>query len=232
MLKSSILFYHVFAINNWEGVTEHLLQHVPQDHIAVNINVTKRYLLNGLKAYWYFRKIKKVKYIYFTYNKRSYPEAHSFEKMRTRVPLSRYDILTYMHSKGVTRPENKPVEAWREFMRYFIMDRFDDAIDAFKKGYILYGSKLRRYNESEFGPRAHTYQYCDFWYGGNFVTVNLEKVRDKFVQTPLMKNYFGVEAFWEKLCDIEKAYNAHKGLSQLNLYKELITPDMYRGGKI
>ena len=34
-------------------------------------------------------------------------------------------------------------------------------------------------------------------------------VRDKFINTPIERDYFGIEGFFGKLCEYNQAYNAH-----------------------
>ena len=47
------------------------------------------------------------------------------------APLIRpHDKFLYLHSKGVTRPANERVRAWRELMEYHLMTRMEECIAA------------------------------------------------------------------------------------------------------
>jgi len=99
-----------------------------------------------------------------------------------------YELLMYMHGKGVTKPLNKNIPDWVELMRYFLIDRMDLCLDAFSKGYKLYGVNFGHYKEGEekYGPS----QFSSFRFSGNFVAVNLKLLNIEFFQTPLDENYF------------------------------------------
>ncbi len=205
--KQALLYYHVFAINNWKEISNKLLADLPHDSVVVHISFTKRYVLELLKAYRYFSRQDKVVKIFISYNNK-YPEVAGFNKFRRNVDLSKYEVLSYMHSKGVTKPDNRCVADWREYMRYFLVERHEECLNLFRnKEYCLYGVNLCKIAEGDirFGPKLHS----DFWYRGNFVTVNLNLLLDKVLHTKIDEDYYGMEGFWGKLCEYEKAYSAH-----------------------
>ena len=62
----------------------------------------------------------------------------------------------------------------------------------------------------------------DFHYSGNFVTINLRELREKFLNAKYMANYFGVKLFWSTLYEIKKAYCVHQSdvLHYVDVYPE------------
>lgn len=205
----SILFYNLYPKNHWKELTLFLLSNVPHDTIVVNVTLDtfdKIFRKNSIKRF--LQKIPKVIEVYFTDNS-PYGEVPGFDKMRKNTNLSEYSILTYMHSKGVTKPKNENIKDWTKLMHYFLIDKFNLCKEVFSRKYILYGVNLSNdknwFAEREFGPN----KFSKFHYSGTFVSVNLDLVRDKFINTPVEFDYFGIEGFFGKLCTYEQAYNAH-----------------------
>lgn len=214
----NILLYHLYIVNNWKEISGELLLEVPHDDIYVNLSFDWRYLHTVFIAYFFFKKIKKVRRVFVTPNDARYGELLGFNKFRSRIDFTSYQILTYMHGKGVTRPGNTRIDDWRRLMRYFIIDRFPLCVKVFEEGYCLYGVNLSRFNGAD-TDRKHSYKYSDFWFRGNFVSVNLDLVRQKFVSQPIViEDYYSIEGFWGTLCSFDLAFCAHE--SNVSHYKE------------
>lgn len=219
----NILLYNLYPKSYWKELTLKLLRNIPHDDIAVNVSLDKwDRLLNKGRIEKALYDIPKVRNVYYTENIPSLGEVSGFDNMRKNIDFSGYDIVTYMHSKGVTKPKNAYIKDWVELMRYFQVEKFDLCRKVFNEGYILYGVKLAKY---EGGERKLTYKYCDFWYGGTFVSCNLTLAREKFLNTPCPQDYYGVEAFWGNLCPIDKAYCAHQTPS---LYDQAYPEELYK----
>lgn len=219
----SILLYNLYPKSYWKELTLQLLSNVPHDTIVINVALdTTDAWFRKKKIERFLRTIPKVDRIYFTRNDRRLGEVPGFDNMRRNTDFSGYDIVTYMHSKGVTKPANSNIRDWVELMRYFQVEKAALCRQKFEEGYILYGVKLARYTG---GERIKTYRFCDFWYGGTFVSCNLRLAREKFLQTPCVQDYYGVEAFWGNLCTIDKAYSAHETPS---LYNQPYPPELYK----
>lgn len=211
--QKAILLYNLYPKSYWKELTGILLEHVPHDEIIVNVAIDmwgSLFQKNTIKKF--LLKMPKVKRVLFTKNNPALGEVVGFDNMRHQVDFSGFSIVTYMHSKGVTKPNNRNIRDWVELMRYFQIDRFDLCKEKFAEGFILYGVKLAQYKG---GPRIKGYKYCDFWYGGTFVSCNLDLAREKFLSTACPQDYYGVEGFWGNLCGIEKAYSAHETHSSL-----------------
>jgi hypothetical protein len=220
---SSILLYNLFPKSYWKELTTQLLSNVPHDSIIVNVTLDKwDWLFRKKTIEKFLRKNSKVSHVYFTRNNSLLGEVVGFENMRKKIDFSSVGIVTYMHSKGVTKPKNKNIRDWVELMRYFQIEKFDLCKEKFAEGYILYGVKLARYQG---GERIKTYKHCDFWYGGTFVSCNLQLVRNKFLTTPCPQDYYGVEGFWGNLCTIESAFSAHEAPS---LYDQPYPEENYK----
>lgn len=221
----SVLLYNLYPKSYWKELTDNILSSAPHDDIYVNVSLDFTDLLfNKRDIVKHLNKNTKIRKIFFTRNNRKLGEIPGFEKMRKSIDLNKYNVLTYAHSKGVTKPDNSNIRDWVEFMRYFIFDRFDLCLDAFNRGYILYGVNLLEANQQN--KNEDTFALSKFHYSGTFVSVNLNIVREKFSKTPCINTYLGVEAFWASLCDIEKAFSAHN--SGKNHYNEPFPARLYK----
>lgn len=223
----SLLLYNLYPVNNWKELTIHLLKNVPHTHIAVHIS--SNWIDNLLYKKSFLRfvySVPKVKYVFLSQNDKQIAEVIGFEKLRRSIDFHQYDLVTYMHSKGVTKPGNTFVKDWVELMRYFQIDRHDLCLKAFQEGYGLYGVNLGKY---EGGERLYVNRLSDFHYSGNFVSVNLELLRETFLNIPCDKDYYGVEGFWGKLCPYELAFNAHTSSPAItNHYRERYPETLYK----
>ncbi|MEO2064649.1 MAG: hypothetical protein ABGW97_16845 [Christiangramia sp.] len=213
----SILLYNLYPIGNWKDITEIVLKEVPfHDDIYVNVSIDRG--IEGVfkKFYiiFYLKQYSKIRKIFFSVNNPGLGEVTGFEKFRKDIDFNNYSVVTYTHSKGVTKPGNKNIIDWVKMMTYFVIHRHDKCLKCFEEEFALYGAQLNKYEYDR--PRKFTYKYCDFWYGGTFVSLDLRKLRREFINTECVRDYFGVEAFWGNLCEFDKAYSAHN--SPFSLY--------------
>ena len=138
-----------------------------------------------------------------------------------------YDLASYIHSKGSSRKrkDTQPIKDWTELLRYFVVERLDLAQKAFDNGYYMYGVNLL---EEHMNDRAGNVMFPEskFHYSGNFVTINLKKIRNEFLTTHCRSHYYGAEVFWGTLCEIEKAFCVHQ--SKVNHYQDSYPGSNYK----
>jgi len=222
----SVLLYNIYLLKSWKSISEELLNNVPQDDIYVHLSFDLRYSYRILLAYLFLLKYKKVRKIFVTPNDAAYGEALGFAKFKSQINFDQYNILTYIHSKGVSKPNNKFGKDWRAYMKYFVMDRFDLTLKAFTKGYGLYGCNLHVLTEEQkANGRKYAYLYSDFWYAGTFVSANLDVIRDAFDKAKVEKEFYAVEGFWGKLCELKLAFCPHN--TPYSLYENPYPRELY-----
>lgn len=220
-MGKSLLLYNLYPRSRWREITASLLSIVPHDDIIVHISMPftawpfLRSISNELKRY------PKISRIFWSCNKKKLGESRGFDKLRRLVNFDPYDSVTYIHSKGSSKKKRNtaPIRDWTELMRYFVVERHDLCKKAFAQGMDLYGVNLQPVSREGF-PGIH------FHYSGTFVSCNLNRIRDTFLKTPCVKNYFGVEMFWGALTDASHAACAH--LSGVNHYSSRYPPEKYR----
>ncbi len=223
----SVLLYNLYPLNKWKEITDSLLAGLGHDDIIVHINIPKRNALAAIIAYNYVKKIRKVRDIYFSLNYKFKGESKGFETFRKFVDFDNYDVASYIHSKGTSRKrkDTQPIKSWTELLRYFVVERLDLAIQSFERGYYLYGVNLseqvlKERDGSVISPDSN------FLYQGNFVTINLNELREKFLTTKCKQHYYGLEMFWGSLCSINKAFEVHN--SKVDHYNEVYLESNYK----
>jgi hypothetical protein len=224
---SSILIYNLYPKSHWKKLTAYLLKDVPHTSIVINVSLDLwDKVFNKMSMIEFLKSIPKVEKIIFSENDPKLAEMIGFENFRQQVNFDNYDIVTYMHSKGVTKAHNQNIKDWVELMRYFQIDRFDLCTEAFDEGYGLYGVNIGKYESGEkYGP----FKFSDFHFSGTFVSVNLNLLRTQFLNTQIDKDYFGIEGFFGKLCPFEMAYCPHiSGENIQNHYHEAYPEHLYK----
>lgn len=223
MSKKDVLLYNVYIVNHWKSITTQLLSGIPHEDLLINVSVDWYKIWKFPFIYFWFCKRYKPTRIIISINSHKYPEAKAFIKLRKYVDINCHSILTYMHGKGVTKPNNPYIKDWVELMRYFIIDKYELCIDAFSHGFKLYGINLHLTPEGEkFGP----YEFSEFHFSGNFVSVNLELIGEKFFSTSIDKSYFGLEGFWGKLCSKNEVFCPF--YSEVNHYHTAFPETLYK----
>ncbi len=110
-------------------------------------------------------------------------------------------------------------------MRYFVVERLDLAQKAFTAGAWFCGVNLSRNMHPDEKSRQ-MYPDTKFIFEGNFVSVNLDKVRDLIKKVEPVNDYYGVERYWGMLADIDKCVSLHN--SRVDHYVDRYTSENYR----
>ncbi len=197
-----LLLYHLFPVNDWRHVSEELLSDLPYQGIVVHVSLPHNADQIQEEVTEFVRKYP-VDAVWYSANSGN-GEVDALRRLVTENIHGAYDTLTYLHSKGVTKPGNRHIQNWRRIMYYFVVQRRDLVERAFRKGYYAYGinkTKVTRLADGFHGSR--------FFYEGNFVVLNLRKVDlTEAVAKQLEDCYYAVEGFWGKLGHPSKAYTA------------------------
>lgn len=229
-MNKNVLLYNLFPKNCWKRVTSSILQTVPHDDIAVNITipVLEIYRIPFIKN-WLFKKFCKIKIITWTINHKRKGESSGFDKLRKALNYSHYSILTYTHSKGTSRKrkDTQPIRDWTEMMRYFVLDRFELTQSAFMNGYHLAGVNLNTIKQNiEINP--DDIRLSNFYFEGNFVSIDLAILRNQFLSTPCASDYYGVETFWGLIDSAENAAELYCS-NPFDHYSNPYPPEIYKG---
>ena len=212
-MSSSVLLYNLFPVHHWKLLTKKLLEYCRHDDIYIHVSlpILKAVPWKKYRIKKYLSRFTDEKKVFFSINRKKKGESTGFLSFRKKIDFARYSIATYIHSKGVSKRKwrSKNVYDWTLLMKYFVIDRLDLCETAFANGYKLYGCLLRTKEQLESGNDSAFFN-SNFHYSGNFVSVNLSELRQKFVSAPITPGFFGVESFWGTLCDSHSAFNVHE----------------------
>ncbi len=223
----TLLFYNLFPKTTWKEISNKILANVPHDEIIVHISLpTSRIFILPFVKNHLKKKFKKISIILWSFNNHRIGETRGFNLLRKKINLSRYSILSYAHSKGSSSVHKNtlPIQDWTELMRYFVVERLDLARKAFTAGAWFCGVNLSRNMHPDEKSRQ-TYPDTKFIFEGNFVSVNLDKVRDLITKVEPVNDYYGVERYWGKIADIDQCVSLHN--SRVNHYVDRYTSENY-----
>jgi hypothetical protein len=173
MKKNKIVgVYFVALLNEWEPIVK------PQINRLFNSNLYKetdelhvRVFFNDNEELYKFRTLlKNDKKILLTLTKKN---EYEFGALRILKNLSKKEDFYgyYLHAKGVSRTMNKQlskcVKSWREYMEYFLIDKYDLCVKELDNGWDAAGVKIRRTPGTDF-----------FHFSGNFWWANSKFIRE------------------------------------------------------
>ena len=217
---ATILLYHLYPINNWKEVTSELFSYLPYENIIVHVSLPDMAEERQAEVASFLRQYPVDKVLYSPNSgKGEYDALLRFVKECT---FDGYDSLTYLHSKGVTKPDNPHIQNWRRLMYYFVVQRRELIERAIRRGFVTYGI-----NKTPVSREADGFRGSQFFYEGNFVSLNLRKVNLREAVEQLLENdYYGVEGFWGKLCPDRLGFSPFN--SGINHYRSSVSPDVYK----
>jgi hypothetical protein len=163
--------YFVALMNDWFPIVNHQIRKLFNSDLFLKtdklfIRVFYRKNEDLVKFKKMMRKDRKI-IIEETKN-----NEYEFGALRKIKELSKEDnfYCYYLHAKGVSRTSNKPVSkcisSWREYMEYFLIDKFELCIKELDNGWDAAGVKLRRTPKTNF-----------FHFSGNFWWTKSEFVK-------------------------------------------------------
>lgn len=216
----SILLYHIYPINHWKDITAFLFQKLPFQRIIIHVSLPNENEMLKQELEDYFKNYP-VNDILYSLNSGK-GEVDAMKKFVQTQDLKQFDILTYMHCKGVSKPDNKNISDWTRLMHYFIIEKMNICKKVFKKGFTTFGVNKSVPDKGDEGFRG-----CNFYYEGNFVSLNLKKVNLKeAVEKYLENSYYGLEGFWGKTCSYKEGYSIFD--SGINHYLMPISEQDYK----
>jgi hypothetical protein len=91
--------------------------------------------------------------------------------------LGKNSFVLYLHTKGVTKPDNECVKDWLQYMSYFNIYKHEDCLDKLKQRYDAVGVNLK------YSPKTH--------FSGNFWWSTFEHI--KTLQKCTYSDYYNPE---------------------------------------
>lgn len=173
----NVIFIHVAAINNYTEVLDELKNKINLELInyiqAVQICISGNSVLKS-----------DGKYVVNMNNTSSHSfEFPTLEKIKSYCKTNPNVNVLYLHSKGITDPNNECINDWRKYMTYFLVEKFDKCLDALND-YDTCGVDLRQH------PALH--------YSGNFWWAKASHINTlpQFHEMPVILSERHKAEFW------------------------------------
>lgn len=143
--------------------------------------------------------------------------------------------VLYLHTKGVTKPNNKNIEDWTQYLSYFNIYKWEDRLndlDSFDCSGVNFGGKSNDINEH---PSTWGYGKSPLHYSGNFWWSKSSHIRK--LPNPIKwlpdNNYYKWRVMAEMwLCQVKEGKYYEAWNSGVNHYISLYNIDMYENKKV
>jgi hypothetical protein len=206
-LNKVAIFYHMYEVNNWVEIFENHIKLINDSDLINNIEFM-HIGINGNQIY-NSSDNKIVSVINKDQDLEEGPTLKSLYDFSIKNPG--YKIL-YIHSKGVTN-NSKPVEDWRNYMNYFIIEKWKDCVEYLNEHDSVGCNYMEK---TPYGKYPH--------YSGNFWWANSEYI-SKLNYSYLEDSFRFMREFWIG-SGSGKMYEIHN--SGVNHYLERYLDSEYR----
>ncbi len=137
------VYIHVCCINNWEEVVGDLFRDIKQSGLYDKIDEIRCGVLSeNLQRDLHFFNDTKIKIIGFSNEVKLY-ETSTINTLYNDALIDNMrtcdTYVLYLHSKGVTRPNNLCVKDWVKYMKYFNIYKHNDCLNKLIDGYDAVG---------------------------------------------------------------------------------------------
>ena len=152
-MSKIIIYYHIFAINNWYDIVNEQITILKNSKLLENSIIRVGILYNdineGQKVLNLLEKLDNIE-IMFSKNNSPFGESETLSMLKdfSKTCDVNYNIL-YIHAKGVTHHKSIreiPVKEWRNMMEYFLLQNWLDCIKKLNEGYDCCGINYQNHN--------------------------------------------------------------------------------------
>ena len=152
-------FMHIYAVNDYKKIVEDQVRRIYDSGLIQHVSRIY-YCVVGPEPYI----IEESKYCLLDCsNNMSDHEIFTLHHIHKIAKNTEKNFkLFYIHTKGVTRPEEKALQDWRELMEYFCLNQWQYALEALDVGDTA-GINIRYY-----GKVAKRFHYSgNFWWANS-----------------------------------------------------------------
>jgi hypothetical protein len=174
---------------------------------------------------------KKDKYIIHNPNKNiSHCEFPALDLIWKHSQVQDDLTILYLHTKGVTKPNNRYILDWTELLTYFNIDRWNDALIELEKNDVVGVNLSGNPNDINEHPSTWGYGKAPLHFSGNFWWSKSSHIKRLINPYDFPPDDNWVE--WRVLCEMwicSYQQGNFKSLwnSNINHYKELYPKDKY-----
>lgn len=167
------IFWHVLLKNHALDIIEEQLKCLLEsglyercDSVRIGLIIADKSLNDGF--YQVIKGYDKISLLEISHNELDY-EFITLDRLKHSCDVEQSFYGLYIHTKGVSYPGNEGGKYWRDYMNYYNITKWKDAVNDLDLGYELYGVKLLTQND---GP-AHKMHYSGnyFWFWSDYVSL-------------------------------------------------------------
>ena len=184
------IFWHIYGMNHWKQIVEEQLSTIINSGLLNKINnIYVTFIGNNQNDIDWLTSIdSKIILDKFDSN------PHHYEKLclHSLLEWSKYNSsnVLYIHSKGVSRPNNENVQNWRRLMEYFLIEQHETCIQKLNEGHDAVGCLLTNGGKSvKIHQENHKYHFSgNFWWSKTDYIRSLPRIPD--IDLSQNKNYW------------------------------------------
>lgn len=211
------IYFHICLIGNWKEIVSNLLFKIENSGLYKYVDEIRCIILGDLinteiySVLKQFDKDNKINIVLRDNNTNLYEKItinKLLEDSQSNIEKEAY--VLYIHSKGVTKPDNKFVYDWVNYMSYFNIYKFDNCFKKLEDPFI-----------SAVGVNLIGQDVNPLHYSGNFWWSKMSHIQNL---KPITDNYYNSPEFW-----ITSNRGNYISLwnSNINHYQELYPFNLY-----
>lgn len=211
-MRGAIIFYHMLCVNDYKDRFEKTYSKIKTSGL---IDLTAMIFVNcvGDERYTAVEYLKTYDKVIPSVSNDSSDESSTLIKMWEVCQTYDSNIL-YLHSKGVTKPNNDNIKSWVNLMEYFCIEQYERCFRALEK-YDTCGVNL------SYEPMKH--------YSGNFWWANSKYIKSRNIFDVSLSSKINDKRwyceFW--LLDAENTNPVSLYQTDYDLYAVNLTRDKY-----
>lgn len=209
MNRKNYCYIHTCNINNGLSILKELIDRIKEnslDTVLEKIRIcilgkTTKDLITNIENYH-----SKIEVIYTNENIKLY-EYPTLKQIYDFCQNNKNSNILYIHTKGASKPLVKGETRWREYMSYFVIDKYLNCLNILDKGYDSAGCELKTgENKFKYLHYAGNFWWAKSEYIGGFLPDPQIFVTDKFFFKESKIYRFHAEE-WIMMSDKIKPFN-------------------------
>lgn len=210
--RKKVMFWSICQLNNWKFVVLDQYYRLLFSGILDDIEKVYITVLGGEDIDWLLSKHNK-----FVLDKRGKVNEYERTCLHSLLEYAQTndaDVL-YIHTKGVSKPNNPNVQEWRRLMEYFLIDKYKECLDKLED---VVGCCLNDDgNNEKIGNESHKLHFSgNFWWAKTEYIRKLPLIRPDYEDLSINNRYWLTERWILYLYPDVKLYEIYRG--QVNYY--------------
>jgi hypothetical protein len=179
MYEKIYIYLHICCITTWKEVVDGLLNDIKESGLYDKVYEIRCYVLseNIYTDLKYFID-GKIRIIGVSEDLKLYEVVTINSLRKDAIADTNNAYVLYLHSKGVTKPDNLGVKDWVKYMCYFNIYKYEECISKLKEGFNAVGVNLIH------SPKTHF--SGNFWWSSFNHIRNLEECGYSYYIEPEM----------------------------------------------